>query len=77
MKEFTTLYLANYGKAANLIQGSCGWGTENSSLDKTGYRKYSYRKPTRESNGTWSRVRCGTFTLCAKSKPADQPPCNN
>lgn len=72
MKEFTTLYLASYGKAAELIQGECGWGTENSSLDKTGYKNWTYKKPSRQSNGTWAKIVCDTFTLCRASKPADQ-----
>ena len=28
--------VAEYGNSLNLINGSCGWGTENVWLDKTG-----------------------------------------
>ncbi|MDU5723943.1 MAG: hypothetical protein E6Z86_17670 [Clostridium butyricum] len=69
MKEFTKLHLANYGKASKLIQGECGWGTENSSLDKTGYRKYTYYKPHTNMNGS---VDCLPFELCSKSPVKDQ-----
>ncbi|NMF07939.1 hypothetical protein ACUH7Y_02180 [Clostridium beijerinckii] len=72
MKEFTNLYLANYGKASNLIQGECGWGTENYTLDKTGAKEWTYRKPSSSSNGTWTTITCEEFTLCSTSKPADQ-----
>lgn len=29
-------YVAKYGKSSDLIQGDCGWGVENFTLDKTG-----------------------------------------
>ncbi|MBN1037037.1 hypothetical protein [Clostridium botulinum] len=72
MKEFTKPYLANYGKAINLIQGECGYGSENYKLDKTGARKWSYKKPARHSNGTWVQIVCETFTLCRTKRPKDQ-----
>ena len=43
-KKYITPSIANYGACATLIQGSCGWGTENLTLDKTGYKRKEWAK---------------------------------
>lgn len=42
-KTYVKPNMAKYGACQTLIQGSCGWGVENVTLDKTGYRKKNWR----------------------------------
>jgi hypothetical protein len=42
-KTYVKPNMAKYGACQTLIQGSCGWGVENVTLDKTGYRKKKWR----------------------------------
>lgn len=42
-KTYVKPNMAKYGTCQTLIQGSCGWGVENVTLDKTGYRKKNWR----------------------------------
>jgi hypothetical protein len=37
VKKYTNPYMARYGNSKNVIQGNCGLGVENWTLDKTGY----------------------------------------
>jgi len=39
--KFVKPYIAKYGNARTVIQGNCGFGFENITLDKTGYY-YNY-----------------------------------
>lgn len=34
--NYTKPFVAEYGNANEVIQGECGWGVENWTLDKTG-----------------------------------------
>lgn len=34
--KYVKPYVAEYGKAQDVVQGECGWGIENWTLDKTG-----------------------------------------
>lgn len=43
MNTYVKPMLANYGNSLNVIQGDCGWGVENATLDKTGYYNRSYK----------------------------------
>lgn len=42
-KNYVKPNMAMYGTCQTLIQGSCGWGIENFTLDKTGYSKKKWR----------------------------------
>lgn len=42
-KKYVKPNMAQYGNCQMLIQGSCGWGVENITLDKTGYSKKKWR----------------------------------
>lgn len=42
-KNYVKPNMADYGACQTLIQGSCGWGIENITLDKTGYSKKKWR----------------------------------
>lgn len=43
-KKYIKPNIAKYGECKTLIQGDCGWGMENITLDKTGYSKKKWRK---------------------------------
>lgn len=75
MKEFTKPYLASYGKASKLIQGECGWGSENYTLDKTGAKKWSYKAPVARQGVNYTRVQCEIFTKCSTTKVPDNIAC--
>jgi len=63
--------LVNYGNSLNLIKGNCGWGTENSSMDKTGYYETNWDIwVTRYVHGLGSVTvinECKTTTACRDS----------
>lgn len=64
MKKFTTPYLAKYGKATDVIKGSCGWGKENYKLDKTGASYKSVRRIIAHQNAWWQWTTCETRSIC-------------
>ncbi|PWV95961.1 hypothetical protein DFQ01_12338 [Paenibacillus cellulosilyticus] len=63
--QYTTPTMVEFGHSNDLIQGTCGWGTENLSLDKTGYYSYS----TYKCNS--SLKDCYSTSVCANSNPGD------
>lgn len=56
MKKYITPIIANYGSCKKIIQGNCGWGRENITLDKTGYRKAKWKK--------WVALPCAQYETC-------------
>lgn len=68
MKNFTKPYLAEYGKATDLIKGACGWGGENATLDKTGSKKYKVLRWQHSDAGNNTYIYCDYSTICA-TKP--------
>lgn len=67
MHNYTEPSIVEIGTSSKLIQGSCGFGFENISLDKTGYRKYPVR--TDMGNGI-----CYILPLCVHKdrRPSDE-----
>lgn len=63
--QYTAPTLVEFGHANNLIQGNCGWGSENLGLNKTGYYNYT----------TWkcnTAIRdCYSVKVCTNSNPGD------
>lgn len=68
MKSYSTPTVYNYGKANDLIKGSCSWGSENIFLDKIGYKKYLvYRWYTYQS-GIYLISECKQGYVCQSYK---------
>lgn len=42
-RKYVKPNVVKYGTYKMLIQGDCGWGVENLTLDKTGYYKKNWR----------------------------------
>lgn len=71
-REYITPNIANYGSCAVVIQGNCGWGVENVTLDKTGYTRGQWRKWENEpcagpdpNGNTNCWAVCQLETICA------------
>ncbi len=71
-KNYVKPNMAKYGTCQTLIQGSCGWGVENITLDKTGYSKKKWRTkitlpcPGPDPNGNVNcETVCQAITTCA------------
>lgn len=68
MKKYTSPTINQYGKSENLIKGECGWGSEDWTFDKTGYKEYQvYDWVDLAGEGPY----CTTVTKCDTSKPAN------
>lgn len=48
-KNYVKPNMVSYGACQTLIQGSCGWGIENFTLDKTGYTKKKWKVKTTQT----------------------------
>lgn len=74
-KNYVKPNMVRYGACQTLIQGSCGWGIENITLDKTGYSRKKWKVkvavgnepcPGPDPNGnTTCKTVCKTQTTCA------------
>lgn len=79
-KNYVKPNMVSYGACQTLIQGSCGWGRENITLDKTGYYRKEWRMkvavgnqpcPGPDPNGNLDpscKTVCRTITTCANKR---------
>ncbi|MGF7047624.1 hypothetical protein J2T13_002129 [Paenibacillus sp. DS2015] len=61
---YATPKLVKFGKSKDLIQGDCGWGVENITVDKTGYQEYLQKNCLERST-------CNFEVVCMPSEPYD------
>lgn len=68
-KNYLQPKLAILGEAKNVIQGDCGWGSENKYLDKTGYYRKSWKQVVTHTTMTLTfyidERKCEYTTTCA------------